>query len=102
MIELGGLGTFHVVLIMAIITLATRWGGLCLMSFFVVSDAVKTFIDGVAASVLTALLVPIFVGGDYGVKVGFVVAIVVVILSKSTVLSVIAGALAAALFRQLF
>jgi len=57
-----------IILIMTIVTLATRWGGVLIMSYVPISDRVQRFINAMSGSVLVALLAPIAVEGDNGAR----------------------------------
>ena len=52
------LGTLLIILIMALVTLATRWGGVFIMAFVPISRRVQQFIRAMSGSVLIALLAP--------------------------------------------
>ena len=58
-IETMGIGTLIVVVIMAVVTLVTRWGGVFVMSFVPIGHRVKQFIGAMSGSVLVALLAPL-------------------------------------------
>jgi uncharacterized membrane protein len=53
-IETNGFGTLIIVLIMAAVTVATRWGGIFVMSFVPISYRVHSFISEMSGSVLAA------------------------------------------------
>ena len=53
------LGTLLIILIMALVTLATRWGGVFIMAFVPISRRVQQFIRAMSGSVLIALLAPL-------------------------------------------
>ena len=48
-----------VVLVMALVTLATRWGGVFVMAFVPISDRARQFITAMSGSVLVAIVAPI-------------------------------------------
>ena len=60
------LGTLLIILIMALVTLATRWGGVFIMAFVPISRRVQQFIRAMSGSVLIALLAPLAAQGDGG------------------------------------
>ena len=62
------LGTLLIILIMALVTLATRWGGVCIMAFVPISRRVQQFIRAMSGSELIALLAPLAAQGDGGAK----------------------------------
>ncbi|MHB1371849.1 MAG: AzlD domain-containing protein, partial [Pseudomonadaceae bacterium] len=57
-VETTGLGALILVLVMAGVTLATRWGGVYVMSFVPLGARVRRFISAMSGSVLVALLAP--------------------------------------------
>ena len=57
-VEVSGFGTLYIILIMAIVTLATRWGGVFVMSFVPINYRVQEFISAMSGSVLIAVLTP--------------------------------------------
>ncbi len=100
-IETAGWGTLVLVLAMMIVTLATRWGGVFVMSLVPVGHRVKRFIDGMSGSVLVALLAPMAVAGDNGARAALLVTAVFMLLTRKPLLAITGGILAAALVRQL-
>jgi len=99
-IETAGLGTLALILAMAAVTLATRWGGVFVMSFVPVGYRVKQFINAMSGSVLVALLAPMAVDGDNGARLALLTTAMVMLLLKKPLPAIAAGILAAALFRQ--
>ena len=99
-IETADMGTLIIVLIMAAVTLATRWGGVFVMSFVPVSYRVKQFINAMSGSVLVALLAPMAIAGDNGARLALLVTATIMLLLKKPLPAIAAGILAAALFRQ--
>lgn len=100
-IETAGPGTLTLILAMAAVTLATRWGGVFVMSFVPVGYRVKQFINAMSGSVLVALLAPMAVAGDNGARLALLTTAVVMLLFKKPLPAIAAGILAAALLRQL-
>lgn len=100
-IETAGPGTLALILAMAAVTLATRWGGVFVMSFVPVGYRVKQFINAMSGSVLVALLAPMAVAGDNGARLALLTTAVVMLLFKKPLPAIAAGILAAALLRQL-
>lgn len=99
-IETVGSGALAVVLIMAVVTLMTRWGGVYVMSFIPISDRVKQFIGAMSGSVLVALLAPLAVEGDNGARLALLTTAATMLLLKRPLPAIAAGVLAAAVFRQ--
>lgn len=91
-----------VILAMAVVTLATRWGGLFIMSFIPISYRVKQFINGMSGSVLIAILVPLAVEGDIGARLALLTTTIMMLLLKKPLPAIAAGVLVAALCRQLY
>lgn len=95
------LGTLLIILIMALVTLATRWGGVFIMAFVPISRRVQQFIRAMSGSVLIALLAPLAAQGDGGTKLALLVTAGVALVLKKPLPAISAGIVAAALFRQL-
>ncbi|WP_166360269.1 AzlD family protein [Pseudomonas akapageensis] len=100
-IESAGFGTFVIILIMAVVTLATRWGGVFVMSFVPINYRVQQFISAMSGSVLVALLAPLAVTGDNGARLALLTTAVVMLLLRKPLPAIAAGIAVAALFRQL-
>lgn len=100
-IETAGMGSLAVVLSMALVTLATRWGGVFVMSFVPISYRVKQFINAMSGSVLVALITPMAVAGDNGARLALLTSAIMMLTIKKPLPAIAAGVLAAALFRQL-
>jgi len=100
-IETTGSSALILVLVMAVVTLATRWGGVYLMSFVSISHRVKQFIGAMSGSVLVALLAPMALEGDNGARLALLTTAATMLLLKKPLAAITAGILAAALFRQL-
>lgn len=99
-IETSGHGPLILVLIMALVTLATRWGGVFVMSFVPINDRVQQFIGAMSGSVLVAVLTPLAVSGDNGARAALASTAVVMLLVKKPLPAIAAGIVAAALFRH--
>ena len=95
------LGTLLIILIMALVTLATRWGGVFIMAFVPISRRVQQFIRAMSGSVLIALLAPLAAQGDGGAKLALLVTAGVALVLKKPLPAISAGIVTAALFRQL-
>lgn len=100
-LETTGLGTLLIILLMAVVTLATRWGGVWVMSFVPISYRVQQFISAMSGSVLVALLTPLALNGDNGARLALLTTAVSMLLLKKPLPAIAAGIMAAALFRQL-
>lgn len=100
-IDPAGLGALILVVGMFAVTLATRWGGVFVMSFVPINERVKRFIGGMSGSVLVALLAPMAVAGDGGARLALLTTAVVVLVLKKPLPAIAAGILAAAVYRWL-
>lgn len=98
-IETAGFGALAVIILAALVTLATRWGGVFVMSFVPISRRVRDFIHAMSGSVLVALLAPIALEGDLGARAALATTGTVMLVVKKPLPAIAAGILAAALFR---
>ena len=85
------LGTLLIILIMALVTLATRWGGVFIMAFVPISRRVQQFIRAMSGSVLIALLAPLAAQGDGGAKLALLVTAGVALVLKKPLPAISAG-----------
>lgn len=99
-VETTEMGVLLIVLAIAIVTLATRWGGIYIMSFVPISYRVKQFIQAMSGSVLVAILVPMAFEGDNGARLALLTTAITMLLLKKPLPAIAAGILAAALLRQ--
>lgn len=88
-----------IVLIMAVVTLATRWGGIFIMSFVPISDGVRRFIGAMSGSVLIAILAPVAVEGDLRARLALLTTLVLILIVKRPLIAISSGFLMAALVR---
>ncbi|MEE5124803.1 AzlD domain-containing protein [Pseudomonas alliivorans] len=100
-IEISGFGTPSIILIMAIVTLATRWGGVFVMSFVPINYRVQQFISAMSGSVLVAVLTPMAITGDNGARLALLTTAIVMLTLRKSLPAIAAGILMAALFRRL-
>lgn len=100
-IETTGYGPLLIVLIMALVTLATRWGGVFVMSYVPIGYRVRQFISAMSGSVLIAVLAPLAITGDNGARLALLSTAIVMLLVKKPLPAIAAGIVAAALFRAL-
>ena len=100
-IDATGSGAWLLVLVMAIVTLTTRWGGVYVMSFVPIGYRVRQFISAMSGSVLVALLAPLALEGDTAARLALLTTGVIMLLLKKPLPAIAAGILVAALFRQL-
>ncbi|NLY59233.1 MAG: AzlD domain-containing protein [Gammaproteobacteria bacterium] len=99
-IDATGSGAWLLVLVMAIVTLATRWGGVYVMSFVPIGYRVRQFISAMSGSVLVALLAPLALEGDTAARLALLTTGVIMLLLKKPLPAIAAGIVVAALFRQ--
>ncbi|MGE8409628.1 MAG: AzlD family protein [Pseudomonas sp.] len=100
-IETSGYGPLLIILVMAVVTLATRWGGVFVMSFVPISYRVQQFIGAMSGSVLVAVLTPLAVNGDNGARLALASTALVMLIVKKPLPAIAAGIIAAAVFRHL-
>lgn len=99
-IETTGASALTLVSIMAVVTLATRWGGVYVMSFVPIGYRVRQFISGMSGSVLVALLAPMALEGDNGARLALLATTATMLLLKKPLPAITVGILVAAVFRQ--
>ena len=99
-IEPVGFGAAVLVILMAVVTLATRWGGVFLMGFVPIKLSVERFISGMSGSVLVAILAPLAVEGDWGARLALAATAAVMLAFKKPLPAIAAGIVVAALWRQ--
>ncbi|WP_444985820.1 AzlD family protein [Halomonas mongoliensis] len=99
-LETGGLGVFLIILAMGVVTLATRWGGVFVMSFVPIGYRVRQFIHAMSGSVLVALLAPLAVTGDNAARLALFTTAVIMLTLRKPLPAIAGGVLAAALWRQ--
>lgn len=100
-IETNTAGVLALILIMTLVTLATRFGGVFVMSFVRISPRIESFINTMASSVLIAIIVPMAFAGDAGALAALSVTAVVMLALKKPLPAIAAGILAAALVRYM-
>ncbi|MBL4610894.1 MAG: AzlD domain-containing protein [Pseudomonas sp.] len=99
-IEATGWGALLLILAMALVTLATRWGGVYVMSFIPIGYRIKQFIHAMSGSVLVALLAPLALEGDTAARLALLTTAVIMLLVKKPLPAIAAGILVAALVRR--
>jgi uncharacterized membrane protein len=100
-INTSGFGTLYIILIMAVVTLVTRWGGVFVMSLVPINYRVQQFISGMSGSVLVAVLTPLAVTGDNGARLALLTTAIVMMALRKPLPAIAAGIVIAALFRQI-
>ena len=99
-IETTGSGALILVLVMAMVTLTTRWGGVYVMSYVPIGYRAKQFIGAMSGSVLVAILAPMAIAGDNGARLALLATAVTMLRVKKPLPAIAAGILAAGIFRQ--
>ncbi|MEH6446655.1 MAG: putative membrane protein [Cellvibrionaceae bacterium] len=99
-IDTAGAGALIIIGVMAIVTLATRWGGIFIMDFVPINDRVQQFINAMSGSVLIALLTPLAINGDVGAKLALLATAITMLVLKKPLIAIAAGIVVAALVRQ--
>lgn len=100
-LESAGYGSLLLVVLMALVTLATRWGGVYVMSYVPIGFRVKQFIGAMSGSVLVAILAPMAVQGDNAARLALAATAVTMLLVKKPLPAIAIGILTAAIVRQL-
>ncbi|RBW48440.1 AzlD family protein [Marinobacter sp. F3R11] len=101
-IETNTVGVLALILIMTLVTLVTRFGGVFVMSFVKISPRIESFINTMASSVLIAIIVPMAFSGDAGAVAALSVTAGTMLIIRKPLPSIAAGILAAGLVRYLF
>jgi uncharacterized membrane protein len=84
---------------MALITYATRAGGLWAMDHIPVRPRVESFLRHMASSVIVAIVVTQAWRGDWGMRVAIAVSVAVMLAFRNTTAALAAGMVAAAAWR---
>ena len=100
-IETTTAGVLALIVIMTLVTMLTRFGGVYLMSFVTISPRIESFINTMASSVLIAIIVPMAFSGDAGSVAALVVTAAIMLVTKKPLPAIAAGIAAAGLVRYL-
>jgi uncharacterized membrane protein len=100
-IETTTAGVAALILIMALVTLITRFGGVFVMSFVRISPRIESFINAMASSVLIAIIVPMAFAGDMGALAALTVTALIMLTIRKPLPAIAAGVFAAAFVRYL-
>ncbi|QSP94695.1 AzlD domain-containing protein [Marinobacter salinisoli] len=100
-IETTAVGTLALIAIMTAVTVATRFGGVFIMSYLRISPRVESFINTMASSVLIAIVVPMAFAGDVGALAALSVTAIMMLVLKKPLPAIGAGIAAAGLVRYL-
>ena len=99
-IETAGAGPLIIILVMALVTLVTRWGGVWIMSFVPFNHRIKAFIQGMSGSVLVAILAPVALTGDKGAQLALLTTAVVMFVFRRPLIAITAGIVVSAMVRS--
>ncbi|MGM0766808.1 MAG: AzlD family protein [Pseudomonadota bacterium] len=94
-------GILLLIVIMTVVTLATRYGGVFAMSFVRISPRIESFINTMASSVLIAIVVPMAFDGDAGARAALATTAAVMLVLRKPLPAIGAGIAAAAAVRYL-
>ncbi|UZD66765.1 AzlD family protein [Marinobacter sp. AN1] len=100
-VETTPTGILIIIALMAVVTLATRYGGAFVMSFVRISPRIESFINTMASSVLIAIIVPMAFSGDAGALAALATTTIIMLVTRRPLPAIAAGILAAALVRLL-
>lgn len=89
-------------LVMVTATYLTRITGLWIMYFVPLTAAVQRMLVGMANTVLLAVVIPYAWEGDWALRLGIVLGVACMVLTRRTVLAMLAGVIATALYRLAF
>ena len=90
-----------ITIIMVLITVITRFGGVVLMSWVPITPCIERFINYMASSVLIAIIAPMGLSGDTAAFVALSVTAIVMITIKIPLLAIGAGMLATVVVRNI-
>jgi len=99
-LETAGSGSLIIILVMAVVTLATRWGGVFVMSFVPIGFRVQQFISAMSGSVLVAILTPLAIEGDTSARLALLTTAIIMLVLKKPLPAIAGGILVAAIIRQ--
>ncbi|MGI3130637.1 AzlD family protein [Halopseudomonas pachastrellae] len=100
-IDSSGGGAVLLIGLMMAIALATRLGGVFILSVTPISHRMKRFIDSMSSSVLIALVAPLLITGDMGTRLALLVAATLMLIARNSLLSIAGGVITAAGVRLL-
>ena len=98
-IETDALGILVIVIVMALVTLLTRWGGVFVMSFVPINYRVEQFISAMSGSVLVSLLAPLSMDGVWGARLAMGTTAILMLVFKKPLIAIAIGIAVAGIFR---
>ncbi|WP_159236334.1 MULTISPECIES: AzlD family protein [Raoultella] len=99
-VEMSDAGAVMVIIVMALVTLATRWGGVYVMSFVPLNGKIKRFIQAMSGSVLVAIIAPTAATGDRGAQMALLTTAILMLVLKRPLIAIAGGILVAAFIRR--
>lgn len=99
-IETTELGTWVLIIIMALVTTITRWGGIFIMSYIPINYRVQQFIAAMSGAVLIAIIAPMLITGDTGGKLALIITAIGTLVLHRPLASITAGIFVTALMRH--
>ncbi|TCQ77164.1 putative membrane protein [Raoultella ornithinolytica] len=98
-VEMSDAGGVVVIIVMALVTLATRWGGVYVMSFVPLNGKIKSFIQAMSGSVLVAIIAPTAATGDRGAQMALLTTAILMLVLKRPLIAIAGGILVSAVVR---
>lgn len=98
-VEMSDAGAVIVIIVMALVTLATRWGGVYVMSFVPLNGKIKSFIQAMSGSVLVAIIAPTAATGDRGAQMALLTTAILMLVLKRPLIAIAGGILVSAVVR---
>lgn len=99
-VEMSDAGAVIVIIVMALVTLATRWGGVYVMSFVPLNGKIKNFIQAMSGSVLVAIIAPTAATGDRGAQMALLTTAILMLALKRPLIAIAGGILVSAFVRR--
>jgi uncharacterized membrane protein len=87
------------VLVLSVVTLATRFGGVWIMSYVAITPRIEAFLKYMAASVLISIVVPATLAGTPRIWIAVAASVATMIATGSALGAMLAGTALAALLR---
>src|SRR5262245_14223335 len=87
------------VLVLSVVTLATRFGGVWIMSYVAITPRIEAFLKYMAASVLISIVVPATLAGTPRIWIAVAASVATMIATGSTLGAMLTGTATAALLR---
>lgn len=99
-VEMSDARAVMVIIVMALVTLATRWGGVYVMSFVPLNGKIKNFIQAMSGSVLVAIIAPTAATGDRGAQMALLTTAILMLVLKRPLIAIAGGILVSAFVRR--